>query len=183
MMDLKLTYGGGEWRGIEGYSDADGSTLDHRRAISGFVVLVDGGAVSWSSKKQELVTLSTVEAEHVGTTHAAKEIIWFRRLIKEIFRPLLFPTTLCLDNQSAIVLANSENQFHARTKLIDIRYHFVKFCIQNSSIDLIYCPTEDMIADIFTKSLPVIKYFTHDLGLDAPLYIFVCFPFVYYYVQ
>jgi hypothetical protein len=166
-MELKLTYGGGKQRGIEGYADADGATLDHRRAISGFVVLVDGGAVSWSSKKQELVTLSTMEAEYVGATHAAKELVWFRHLIKEIFRPLIFPTILRLDNQSAIVLANSESQFHARSKHIDIRYHFVKFCIQDHSIDLIYCPTEDMIADIFTKSLPVIKfkYFTHDLGL------------------
>ena len=131
------------------------------------MLVLGAWAVSWSSKKQELVTLSTMEAEYVGATHAAKEIIWFRRLIKEIFRPLLIPTTLCLDNQSAIVLANSENQLHAGTKHIDIRYHFIKFCIQNSSIDLIYCPTEDMIVDIFTKSLPVIKfkYFTHDLGL------------------
>ena len=166
-MELKLTYSGGKQHGIEAYADADGATLDHRRAISGFVVLVDGGAVSWSSKKQELVTLSTMEAEYVGATHAAKELVWFRHLIKEIFRPLIFPTILCLDNQSAIILANSESQFHACTKHIDIRYHFIKFCIQDRSIDLIYCPTEDMIADIFTKSLPVIKfkYFTHDLGL------------------
>jgi hypothetical protein len=166
-VNLKLTYGSGEQCRIEGYTDADGATLDHRHVISGFVVLVDGGAVSWSSKKQELVTLSTMEAEYVSATHAAKELIWFHHLIKEIFRPLIFPTILRLDNQSAIVLANSENQFHTRTKHIDIHYHFIKFCIQNYSIDLIYCPTEDMIADIFTKSLPVIKfkYFTHDLGL------------------
>ena len=93
-IDLKLTYGSGEQRGIEGYADADGATLDHRQVISGFVVLVDRGAVSWSSKKQELVTLSTMEAEYVGATHAAKELIWFCRLIKEIFRPLIFPTIL-----------------------------------------------------------------------------------------
>ena len=78
-------------RGFEGYSDADGATQDHRRAVLGFAILVDGGAVSWSSKKQELVTLSTMEAEYVGTTHAAKELIWFRQLIGEIFRPLSHP--------------------------------------------------------------------------------------------
>ena len=93
-MDLKLTYSGGEQQGMEGYADADGATLDHRWAISGFVVLVDGGAVSWSSKKQELVTLSTMEAEYIGATHAAKELIWFCHPIKEIFRPLIFPTIL-----------------------------------------------------------------------------------------
>ena len=165
--DLKLTYGGRERCGFEGFSDADGATQDHRRAISGFAILVDGGAVLWSSKKQELVTLSTMEAEYVGATHAVKELIWFRRLIAEIFRPLLDPTILHLDNQSVIALANSEGQFHARSKHMDIRYHFVKFCVQDHSIILLYCPTEDMIADILTKSLPLIKhkYFTHDLGL------------------
>ena len=166
-IDLKLTYGGGEQCRIEAYADANGATLDPRRAISGFVVLIDGGAISWSSKKQELVTLSTMEAEYVSTTHAAKELIWFHCLIKEIFRPLIFPTILHVDNQSAIILANSKNQFHTHTKHINICYHFIKFCIEDDSINLIYCPTEDMIADIFTKSLPVIKfkYFTHDLGL------------------
>ena len=92
-MDLKLTYSGGEQQGMEGYADADGVTLDHRQAISSFVVLV-AGAVSWSSKKQELVTLSTMEAEYVSATHTAKELIWFYHLIKEIFRPLIFPTIL-----------------------------------------------------------------------------------------
>ena len=76
---LELVYGG-EKRGLEGYVDAaDGASLaqEHRRATSGFEFLVDGGAVHWSSKKQELVTLSTMEAGYVAaTTHAAKEAIW-----------------------------------------------------------------------------------------------------------
>ena len=59
-------------RGLVGYVDADGASQLHRRAISGYVFMVDGGAVSWSSKKQELVTLSTAEAEYVPHTHAAK---------------------------------------------------------------------------------------------------------------
>ena len=147
--------------------DADGATQDHRCVISGFVVLLDGGAVSWMSKKQELVTLSTMEAEYVGATHAAKELIWFRGLIGEIFRPLNNPTVLHLDNQSAIKLANSDGQFHARSKHIDIRYHFIKSCVQNHSIIIFYCPTADIIADVLTKALPLIKhkYFTHGLGL------------------
>ena len=80
--DLKLTYGGGQRRGFEGFADADGATQDHRRAISGFVVLVDSGTVSWMSKKQELVMLSTMESEYVSATHAAKELIWFHGLIR-----------------------------------------------------------------------------------------------------
>ena len=74
-IDLKLTYSGDEQHGIEGYADADGVTLDHRHAISGFVVLIDGGAILWSSKKQELVTWSTMEAKYIGAMHAAKKFI------------------------------------------------------------------------------------------------------------
>jgi hypothetical protein len=164
--DWRLTYGG-EARGIMGFTDADGASQEHRRAISGSVILIDGGAVSWSSKKQELVTLSTTEAEYVATTHAAKEIIWFRRLLGEIFRPLEYPITLYSDNQSSIALAHTQGQFHARTKHIDIRYHFIRYTIDNGQIQLMYCPTEDMTADILTKALPSgkAKHFARALGL------------------
>ena len=165
--ETKLVYGASGKSGLRSFTDADGASQDHRRAISGFVVLIDGGAVSWSSKKQELVTLSTMEAEYVAATHAAKELVWFRRLLGEIFRPLNVPINLFSDNQSAIALAHSDGQFHARSKHIDIRYHFIKFCIEDLSIDLIYCPTEEMTADIFTKPLSVAKNskFAHSLGL------------------
>ena len=108
-----------------------------------------------------------MEAEYVGATHTAKELIWIRHLIDKIFRPLLYPIVLHLDNQLAIALANSEGQFHVHTKHIDIRYHFIKFAVQNGTIVLLYCPTENMIANILTKPIPLIKhkYLTHDLGL------------------
>src|SRR5271156_1390965 len=148
--EWKLVYGNDERRGLEGFTDDDGASQEHRRAISGFVVLIDGGAVSWTSKKQELVTLSTMEAEYVAVTHAAKELLWLRHVIGEIFWPLNYPIVLYSDNQSAITLAHSGGKFHARTKHIDIRYHFIKFRIDDHSIDLIYCPTEEMTADILT---------------------------------
>ena len=165
--DWKLVYGGGENQGLEGFADADGAMQEHRRAISGYVILIDGGAVSWCSKKQELVTLSTTEAKYVAATHAAKELIWFWRLFGEVFRPLEHPVVLHSDNQSAIALAHSQGQFHARTKHIDIRWHFIRYSIENGSIELIYCPTEDMTADLLTKPLPSAKakHFAHALGL------------------
>jgi hypothetical protein len=88
--------------------------------------MVDGGAVSWSSKKQELVTLSTAEAEYVAATHAAKEAMWMCKLIGEIFRPLTSPTTLFSDSKSAIALAQ-DGHYHARTKHIDLRYHYIRY--------------------------------------------------------
>ena len=164
---LELVYGG-ERRGLVGYVDADGASQEHRRAISGYVFLVDGGAVSWSSKKQELVTLSTTEAEYVAATHAAKEAIWLRRLIGEIFKPIEGPTVLFSDSQSAIALAK-DGHYHARTKHIDIRYHFIRYIIEEGTIKLNYCPTDDMTADTLTKALPSVKakHFATALGLST----------------
>lgn len=165
--DLVLTYGG-ETRGLVGYVDADGASQDHRRAISGYVFMVDGGAVSWSSKKQELVTLSTAEAEYVAQTHAAKEAIWLRRLLTEIFKSIDTPTVLFSDSKSAIALAN-DGHYHARTKHIDIRYHFIRYIIEEGTIKLVYCPTDDMTADTLTKALPSVKakHFAAALGLTT----------------
>jgi len=164
---LELTYGG-EQRGLTGYADADGSSQDHRRAISGYVFMIDGGAVSWSSKKQELVTLSTTEAEYVATTHAVKEALWLRRLITELFGSIDAPTTLFSDSKSAIALAH-DRHYHARTKHIDIRYHFIRYIIEEGTIKLVYCPTDEMTADMLTKALPSIKakHFANSLGLST----------------
>ena len=165
--DLELTYGGDK-RGLVGYVDADGASQEHRRAISGYVFMVDGGAVSWSSKKQELVTLSTTEAEYVAQTHAAKEAIWLRRLLTEIFKSIDTPTTLFSDSKSAIALAH-DGHYHARTKHIDIRYHFIRYIIEAGTIKLVYCPTNDMTADTLTKALPSVKakHFATALGLTT----------------
>jgi transposase InsO family protein len=164
---LELTYGGDK-RGLVGYVDADGASQEHRRAISGYVFMVDGGAVSWSSKKQELVTLSTAEAEYVAQTHAAKEAIWLRRLLTEIFKSIDTPTILFSDSKSAIALAH-DGHYHARTKHIDIRYHFIRYIIEAGSIKLVYCPTSDMTADTLTKVLPSAKakHFATALGLTT----------------
>ena len=158
-----LTYGG-ERHELTGYTDADGASQDHRRAISGFAYLIDGGAVSWRSRKQELVTLSTAEAEYVAATHAAKEGIWLRRLISELFGPINDPTPLYCDNQAALTLATTDN-FHARTKHIDIRYHFIRHEVDSGAFKLIYCPTDDMVADILTKPLPGWKVKAHSAAL------------------
>src|SRR6202522_895751 len=149
---LELVYGG-EKRGLVGYVDADGALQEHRRAISGYVFLIDGGAVSWSSKKQELVTLSTTEAEYVAATHAAKEAIWLHRLIGELFKLLDKPTTLFSNSKSAIALTHN-GHYHACTKHINIWYHLIGYIIEEGTIKLIYCPTNNITANTLTKALP-----------------------------
>ena len=162
--DIELTYGG-ERHDLEGYTDADGGTQDDRRAIAGNCFLIDGGIISWSAKRQELVTLSIAEAEYVAATHAAKEAKWLQKLIKQLFPHLLnLPTTLHCDNQSAIKLATTEN-YHARTKHLDDRYFFIRDLISKGVINLVYCPTEEMLADMFTKALPKWKVGTHSSAL------------------
>jgi len=151
-----------------GYTDADGSSQDHRRAISGFAFIIDGGTISWSSRKQELVALSTAEAEYIAATHATKEGIWLQRLIGELYNVVITPTTLYCDNQAALTLATTDN-FHARTKHIDIRFHFIRHSVETGAFKLIYCPTDDMVADILTKALPgwKVKGHTAALGLRS----------------
>ena len=97
---------------------------EDRRAVSRYAFLIDGGAVSWSSKHQELVSLLTTESEYVVATHGTKEALWLRSLISEVFNPFTDPTTLLSDNQSVIALAH-DHQYHARTKHIDVRFHFI----------------------------------------------------------
>jgi hypothetical protein len=155
-IDLKITYGTGP-KGLIGYCDADGHSTEGRHAISGYTFLLDGGAISWSSKRQEIVTLSTTEAEYVAQTHAAKEAIWVRSLNSEIFGPPPAPITLYLDNQGAIALAQ-DDQYHARTKHIDIRYHFIRQVVEQSKIKLLYVPSASNIADILTKALPSVQF-------------------------
>jgi hypothetical protein len=135
---LALTYGGeGKTRGLQGFSDANGASQEHCHVITGFTFLVDGGAVSWSSKKQELVTLSTTEAGYVTSSHVSCETMWLCKLIGELFCPLKKPIPLYCDNQSAIAqslvsFVNFYQQFipgfshHARA-LFDLTMKDVRF--------------------------------------------------------
>ena len=114
--------------------------------------------------KQELITLSTAEAKYIATMHAVKECIWLRCLIGEIFPHLIDQTTLFCDNQAMLRLAMDDN-YHTCTKHIDICFHFIHQTVEDGSINLIYCSTDDMTADILTKALPRWKVVTHVLGL------------------
>ena len=111
---------------IAGYSDADWASQIHHHSISGFAFFVGIGAISWSSKKQPIITLSSTEAEYVALTHSSKDIIWIHKLLTELSSVFFFsvPTTLFCDNQGAIRLSK-DSTFHSRTKHIDV--HFISF--------------------------------------------------------
>jgi hypothetical protein len=128
------------------------------------VFLIDGGAISWRSRKQEIITLSTAEAEYVAATHAAKEAVWLCHLKGELLTPLINPIMIYCDNQAALKLATDDN-YQARTKHIDIRYHYIQQVINVGEISITYCPTDDMTADILMKALLAWKITRHITGL------------------
>ena len=87
-------------------------------------------------------------------THTTKEALWIRRFLGEILCPLTKPMLLYCDNQSAIAMVKND-QYHAHTKHIDIRYHFIHETVAHNTVKIQYCPTDQMIANIFTKALSV----------------------------
>ena len=151
---------------VEGFCDADWASQKHRHSISGFSFHFGVRGISWSSKKQRVVSLSSTEAEYVVQTHAAKEGIWLRSFMKEIQGGEEKPLTISCNNQGAIALAK-DNKFHARMKHIDIRYHFICEVVEDGKIQVKYIPTDDNVSDIFTKPLPRPKFakFMELLGL------------------
>ena len=140
---------------LTGYSDADwaGDTED-RKSTSGYVFMMSGSAVSWRSKKQSSVALSTAEAEYVALSCAAQEAMWLRQLFSNLLQDykLSEPTTIYEDNQSAICMAKN-NQSHGRSKHVDIKYHFVREKVERQIIEVLYCKSEEMTADILTKGV------------------------------
>ena len=164
--NLWLTFGGNNRTMVEGYCDSDWASQQHHHSISGFSFHFGHGAVSWSSKKQNIVALSSMEAEYIAQTHAAKEAMWLQIFISEMQGKKEKGITLLCDNQGAIALAK-DNKFHSRTKHIDLHYHFICEAVEDRKINVKYIPTSENVADIFTKPLAKPKFvrFVETLGL------------------
>lgn len=165
-VNLALKYERSDCKALIGYSDADwAGDQDDRWSTTGNIFLLSGGAVSWLSKKQATVALSAAQAEYITLCQAAQEGIWLKRLLCDLGVESV-STVILEDNQGAIAIAKNPVN-HSRTKHIDIRYHYIHECVQNGQIELQYCPTNDMKADIFTKSLarPRFEYLRGEIGL------------------
>jgi hypothetical protein len=155
--DLSL-YFGKETSKLYGYCDADwAGNQEQRKSTTGYVFMLNGGSVSWLSKLQSTVALSSAEAEYIALCLASQEVTYLNGLLSEI-DPQDGPIVIKDDNQACIAMAKNP-VLQNRTKHIDIKYHFVRECIQKNLIELEYCPTEEMVADVFTK--PVSKSMFH----------------------
>src|SRR5271168_4194349 len=137
--------------------------------ISGYVITMAGGAVAWSSKKQNTVAHSTAEAEYIATTHTYSQTssvasIFIRRT--RLTNSYYSTSTIFSDNEAAISILHHP-EFHPRTKHIDINYHFLRNLVESTIIDVVYIKTDGNLADILTKGLPKSAHgnVSYELGL------------------
>ena len=156
--DLKLVLGGSH-SSLAGYSDADWASQMHHHSISEFTSFIGTGAVSWSSKKQLIITLLSTEAKYVTLTHSSKDIIWIHKLLTELSLVFNFTvlTTLFCDNQGVVWLSK-DLMFHRCTKHIDIHFHSIHQTVSQGHIILWDCHTDNIIANLFTKVLTHFKF-------------------------
>jgi len=138
---------------LEAYVDSDfAGNTDDRKSVTGYVVLLNGSVISWKSKKQPTVTLSSMEAEYVALTYCVMEIQFVMNLLKEMGVAVDTPVIVNEDNAGALFLAKNHS-LGQRTKHIDIKYHYVRDLIENGIIEIKYVQTNWNLADIMTKSL------------------------------
>ena len=150
-----------------GYSDASYANNEDQTSVSGYVFLMNGAAISWGSKKQTDVALSSTESEYIALAEAAREAIWLRNLLKGIEFEQPQPTRLFGDNSGSLAIAKNP-QYHKRTKHFDTRHHYIRQRVYSGEVEVEYCPTAKMTADILTKPLPKPKHQVHstELGLS-----------------
>lgn len=140
-----------------GYSDSDfGLDIDTRKSNTGYIFMLNGGPITWASKRQNTVSLSTTESEYMAASEAAKEMLWLRQLLLDINEPQLM-ITLCIDNQSAIKLIHNP-VYHKRTKHIDVKYNFIREKVEQNVNKIKYVQSMYQLADFLTKALPPGKF-------------------------
>ena len=144
---------------ITGFCDADWANGDDRKSITGycFKITDKGPMISWKSRKQPTVALSSCEAEYMALASATQEGKYLLSLLNEILNLNQLSFKLKCDNQAAISLTKNPIN-HNRSKHIDIKYHFLRDEIENNALEIQYVPTEDNVADVFTKPMSKIKF-------------------------
>ena len=163
---LAREYQGDTKNNLIGYVDADwAADINNHWSITGHVFILAGAAISWSSKKQTSVALSSTEAEYMATAAVTKEAIWLHTLFNELNTLSSQLTTLLIDNQSAMALAKNA-MFHDCTKHITIQHHFnrEKLDLEEGAVE--YVPTTEQVVDVLTKGLAQEKHVRVSENMD-----------------
>jgi hypothetical protein len=162
-----VRYDGADGDGLHGYTDSSlGDQTDDRFSTSGYVFLLANGAISWASRKQKTVAQNTTEAEYMAQVDAANQAAWYRSILSELGYLVDNPIPIHCDNKGAVDLALNPITGR-RSKHIDIKHHVLRDYVDKNAISLIRTPTEEMVADGFTKSLArvLLHRFNVDMGI------------------
>lgn len=146
----KLTLGGQPV--LYPYADADWANSSNRRSISGMAIKLGRGLVSWKSKMQSTVTLSSTEAEYNSLSETAREVIWLRHLLADLGHEQSGPTVIYEDNQQTIVWAQ-DPKHHGRNKHLDVKLHYIREQVARKTLAVEYVATQNQLADVMTKPL------------------------------
>nr|KYP66211.1 Retrovirus-related Pol polyprotein from transposon TNT 1-94 [Cajanus cajan] len=137
---------------VAGFTDADwGADKDDRRSTAGFVFFVEGAPISWSSKKESVVALSTCEVEYIVAAMCACQAAWLDKLLIELKQKRDEGVKLFIDNKSVISLSKNPVT-HGRSKHIETKFHYLRDKVNEGKLELVYCNTQDQVADMFTKA-------------------------------
>jgi ribonuclease HI len=150
-----------------GYSDSDhGGDRVHRRSTGGMAFYLNGGLITWCSHKEKTVALSSCEAELMAATVVAMQAMWLRTLLSELTRKKMQCVTIHVDNKSAIELMKN-HVFHGRSKHIEIKFHYIRECVEKGQIAVKWIGTLEQKADSLTKGMVVTKLgeMRHMLGV------------------
>lgn len=143
---------------LTGYSDSDlAGHVEDRKSTGGMVFYLNESLVTWVSQKQRCVALSSCEAEFMAATAAACQGIWLRNVLNQLMDEQHGPVTIYIDNKSAIDLARNP-VFHGRSKHIDIKFHFIRECIERGEVVVKHVSSENQRADSLTKALFAVKF-------------------------
>ncbi len=152
-LDFGLTYSRDDELTPLAYVDADyGGCHDTRRSTSGYIFSMSGGPVTWSSKRQATVALSTVEAEYVAMSRCAQQMVWMQTWLDEVEIAHALPGIIRGDSRGAIALSKTTKD-HGKVKHIDIRHHYLRELVKSGVILFEQIPSSDNLADLFTKPL------------------------------
>ena len=152
---------------LHAYTDADwAGSVDDRKSTSGGAFFMGSRLVSWFSKKQSSIALSTAEAEYVAAASCCTQLLWMMQTLQDFQIDCTPPVSILCDNTSAISISKNP-VMHSKTKHIPIKYHFLREQVLEQRVKLEYVPSKEQVADIITKPLPreAFEYLRHKLGV------------------
>jgi hypothetical protein len=153
-----INYSSGGTPLLVGFTDLDwAGEPDDRKSTAGYVFSLGSGPVTWACKKKQAIALSSTKVEYRAMINASQEALWLRQILSDFGFEQQHPTNLWCDNQSAIKLAKDPVQ-HQRSKHIELHMNLIRKLIHDQVIEVLFFPTKDQVADIFTKSLTEVKF-------------------------